>query len=217
MVLVALYKIPNQLLRKVLGKLISCMEGGQAFSESLRFLMKKYHGIDIGIGTYGPCFNAEQTWTGYGNLTVGKYCSLARGVCIFSRNHPYWIGSTSPLFYNGVFYKGAAENLVPYGKLAIGNDVWIGQYAVILPSCKSIGNGAVIGAGAIVTKDIPPYAIVAGNPAKVIKYRFDQNTIEQLEEIKWWDWSVDFIKENMHSFQNVNELIQLGAKVKNEI
>lgn len=209
---VKLYKIKNPSVRKLLRAMMGRLEGGQAFSGSLRQVMLTYHGIDIGIGTYGPCFNDEQTWTGHGNLTVGKYCSLARGVCLYSRNHPYWTASTSPLFYNAAFADGVREDTVPYGKLTIGNDVWIGQYALILPSCRKIGNGAVIGAGAIVTKDVPPYAIVAGNPAKVLKYRFDPETIEKLEAIQWWDWDLDFIKAHAADFQDVQKLIALADR-----
>lgn len=174
--------------------------------------MRQYHGIEVGIGTYGSCFNDEQIWTGKGNLTIGKYCSFARGVCVYSRNHPYWNPSTSPLFYNAEFARGVAEDTVPYGKLSIGNDVWIGQYAVVLPSCKSIGNGAVIGAGAIVTKDVPPYSIVAGNPARIIKYRFDSFTIEQLERLKWWDWDIAELKAHAAVFQDVNLLLDYESK-----
>lgn len=150
-------------------------------------------------------------------MTVGKFSSLARGVCLYSRNHPYWMASTSPLFYNKEFNNTLGKDSVSFGKLTIGNDVWIGQYAVILPSCKNIGNGAVIGAGAIVTKDVPPYAIVAGNPARIIKYRFDEETIAKLEELKWWDWDIAFIKEHADKFQDVNLLIKLASEVKNEI
>lgn len=104
------------------------------------------------------------------------------------------------MFYNSNFAKGLKEDTVPYGKLSIGNDVWIGQYAVILPSCKNIG------AGAVVTKDIPPYAVAAGNPARVIKYRFDQDTIDKLEEIKWWDWDLQELKEHAAEFQSIDRL-----------
>ena len=203
---VKLYAIKSEGFRTLMRKMINKLDGGQAFSLNLRKVMTKYHGIEIGIGTYGPCFNSEQTWTGFGNLTVGKYCSLSRGVCIYSRNHPYWNPSVSPLFYNSNFAKGVKEDTVPYGKLSIGNDVWIGQYAVILPSCKNIGDGAVIGAGAVVTKDIPPYAVAAGNPARVIKYRFDQDTIDKLEEIKWWDWDLQELKEHAAEFQSIDRL-----------
>lgn len=212
MLLVALYRIDNRILRRLLRGMMGRLDGGQAFSQSIREAMKRYHGIEIGIGTYGPCFNEVQTWTGEGNLTVGKYCSLAAGVCIYSRNHPYWFASTSPLFYNPNFANNINEDAVRYGKLAIGNDVWIGQYAIILPSCKSIGNGAVIGADAIVTKDVPPYAVVAGNPAKVLKYRFDEATVRKLEEICWWDWCLDEIKAHADIFQNVESLIHYAEE-----
>lgn len=102
------------------------------------------------------------------------------------------------------------NDTVSYGKLTIGNDVWIGQYAVILPSCDYIGDGAVIGAGSIVTKNVPDYAIVAGNPAKVIKYRFSDEQIEQLKEIKWWDWDVDFLKQNAAALSEFDSLVALA-------
>lgn len=208
-----LYKIQNPLFRRMLRSVIARFDGGWAFSKKLRQVMVKYHGMEIGLGSYGPCFNPEQAWVGYGNLVVGNFTSIAKGVCMYTRNHPYWHASTSPLFYNATFSKGVLnQDAVPYGKLEIGNDVWIGQYAVILPSCKRIGDGAVIGAGAIVTKDIPDYAIVAGNPGKVLKYRFDQETIDKLKEIKWWDWDVSVLKQNAAKFSDVNELIKFAEQ-----
>lgn len=204
-----LYRIPGEGFRKQLRRIIGRLEGGQAWSVTLREVEKKYYGIEIGIGTYGPCFDPEQTWTGYGNLKIGKFCSMAKGVCIYSRNHPYWNPSTSPLFYNHSFAKGAVEeDTVAYGKLEIGNDVWIGQYAIITPSCKRIGDGAVIGAGAIVTKDVPDYAIVAGNPARVLKKRFSDDEIARLKQIKWWDRDIAFLKENSHLFQNTEAFLR---------
>lgn len=209
------YRIKSPVIRHFLRSIVASLEGGQAFSTTLRKMVKKYHGFEIGIGTYGPCFSPEQTWTGYGNLVVGKYTSIASGVCFYSRNHPYWHPSTTPLFYNSSFQKKVLkEDSVPYGKLTIGNDVWIGQYAVILPSCKTIGDGAVIGAGSIVTKDVPPYAIVAGNPARILKYRFDEQTINKLQSIKWWDKDVKWLKENVNSFQDVDSLLALMDETK---
>lgn len=205
-----MYVIRNKHIRKNLRRIIAMCDGGYAFSTILRQVMFKYHGIEIGLGTYGPCFDLEQTWTGFGNLKVGKFTSIARGVCMYTRNHPYWYTSTSPLFYNAEFVRGVLNSdTVPYGKLTIGNDVWIGQYAIILPSCDSIGDGAVIGAGSIVTKNVPDYAIVAGNPAKVIKYRFNDEQIKKLKEIKWWDWDVNFLKKNAASFSEFESLIAL--------
>lgn len=182
---------------------------------TLRKVVYKYHGLKIGIGTYGPCFSPEQTWVGNGNLEVGKFSSLASGVCLYSRNHPYCFASTCPLFYNASFSRqGVEEDTVPYGKLSIGCDVWIGQYVTVLPSCKRIGDGAVIGAGSVVTKDVPDYAIVVGNPAKVLKYRFDEETIRKLKEIKWWDWDLEFIRENTDAFKDVDAVIALADKMK---
>lgn len=86
------------------------------------------------------------------------------------------------------------------GQIIIGNDVWIGNNVILLSGIK-IGNGAVIGAGTIVSKDVPPYAIVVGNPMKVIKYRFNEEQISSLQEIKWWNWDYKKIEENKEWFQ----------------
>ena len=91
-----------------------------------------------------------------------------------------------PYFYNKKF-SGFEVNDVKRTTLSIGHDVWVGYSAIITSSCKNIGNGSIIGAGSVVTKDVAPYAIVAGNPAKVIRYRFDIETINELEKSKWWE------------------------------
>lgn len=101
-----MYIIRNKYVRKNLRRVIAACDGGYAFSMVLRQIMLKYHGIEIGLGSYGPCFDLEQTWTGFGNLKVGKFTSIARGVCMYTRNHPYWHPSTSPLFYNAEFVRG---------------------------------------------------------------------------------------------------------------
>ncbi|MBR6646045.1 MAG: CatB-related O-acetyltransferase, partial [Clostridia bacterium] len=88
----------------------------------------------------------------------------------------------------------------------IGNDVWIGHSALILEGVK-IGDGAIVGAGAVVTKDVPPYSIVVGVPAKVIKYRFSENEIAKLSELKWWDQSVEWIKENVDKFCDIRNFM----------
>lgn len=81
----------------------------------------------------------------------------------------------------------------------------MGQQAIILPGCKKIGNGAIIGGGSIVTHDVPPYAIVVGNPARVIRYRFDQETIKQLEATEWWNMDLDELRQNA---QKIQEIVQ---------
>jgi acetyltransferase-like isoleucine patch superfamily enzyme len=95
---------------------------------------------------------------------------------------------------------------MPYSKgiIEIGNDVWIGTSAIILSGVK-IGHGAVVAAGSIVTKSVPPYAIVGGNPAKIIKYRLSEEKIEELLEMKWWDWSEEKIKKNIDFFSIKND------------
>lgn len=129
------------------------------------------------------------------NVIIGKYCSLANGVCIGVGNHPYKVLTTHPFTYldNDIQLYGnmpvAESNRLKRpepAKTIIGNDVWIGHNAVVIGGV-TVGDGAVIGAGAVVTKDVPPYAIVGGVPAKIIKYRFPQEIIDQLLEIRWWD------------------------------
>lgn len=103
-------------------------------------------------------------------------------------------------------------------RINIGNDVWIGANACILPGI-AIGSGAIIGAGAVVTKSVPPYAIVAGNPARIIKFRFTQYLIQHLLQINWWDFPEEVIKENLSLFQqNLNEetIVEI-EKIKKEI
>jgi len=84
--------------------------------------------------------------------------------------------------------------------IEIGNDVWVGRNAMILPSVKKIGDGAVIGAGAVVTRDVPDFAVVAGNPAVVIKYRFRPETIHKIKQSKWWDKDIEELKGNIEEF-----------------
>ena len=94
-------------------------------------------------------------------------------------------------------------------KISIGNDVWIGCNSVILRGVN-IADGVVVGANTLVNRDVPPYAIVVGNPAKIVKYRFTGNVIQKLLDIKWWDWSIEKIKKNYHLFidENVEDAIK---------
>lgn len=128
---------------------------------------------------------------------IGNFCSLANQTIIGGATHPLdWV-STSPVFYNvagGTNSHLGNKELNPFKKTYIGNDVWVGERAIILQGL-SVGNGAVIGAGSVVTKDVPPYAIVAGCPAKVIRYRFDEDTISALEKVKWWNFSDEKLRQ----------------------
>lgn len=128
------------------------------------------------------------------NSTVGAFCSIAENVCIGHAEHPYNRFSTSPVFYKKdnpfEVSKFAQQAFDEFKPTTIGNDVWIG-YNAYIRSGVTIGDGSVIGAGAVVTKDIEPYSIVAGVPARVIKKRFDDKTIENLLQQKWWNLNDD--------------------------
>jgi len=116
-----------------------------------------------------------------------------------SADHPTSFVSTFPFKVRVMKEAPDGADLLRVGPLEIGNDVWIGRRAIVMPGVR-IGDGAVVGAGAIVTKDVAPYAIVGGNPAKLIRYRFDPNQIESLLAIRWWDWSDEKIRAEQTAF-----------------
>ena len=140
-------------------------------------------------------------------LVIGKFCSIACGAkFIFtSANHTLKSLSTYPfpIFYEewGLDIANVTNAWDNKGDIVIGNDVWIGYEAVIL-SGITVGDGAIIGTSAVVTKDVPPYTIVGGVPAKHIRKRFDEETISSLMELRWWEWSDERIKENLSAIQS---------------
>ena len=131
-------------------------------------------------------------------LIIGRYCAIARGVefVMNGANHMLDCLTTYPFEIIDEF-KGLSRSFGDRGNrgdTVVGNDVWIGQDATILPGVH-IGDGAIIGANSVVAKDVPPFAIVVGNPAQIKKFRFDDETINLLLELKWWDKDVDEVKE----------------------
>jgi virginiamycin A acetyltransferase len=147
-------------------------------------------------------------------LIIGKFVQIANGVQIItgSANHQMNGFSTYPFAVFGEPWSSAYEPKWPNkGDTIIGNDVWIGHESLIMPAV-SIGDGAIIASRSVVTKDVPPYAIVAGNPAKVIRYRFDDKTIAILLEIKWWDWPIEKINQNIAAIVegDIGELSRLS-------
>lgn len=134
-------------------------------------------------------------------LVIGKFCAIARGVKFIMNgaNHKLSGISTYPfyIFGNGWEKVMPEAGELPYkGDTVIGNDVWIGYEALIMPGVR-IGNGAVISSRSVVVADVPPYTIVGGNPARVIRQRFDADTVARLESLAWWDWPVETITQHL--------------------
>ena len=142
------------------------------------------------------------------HATVGKFCSISQNVFIGLPEHKMSSLSTSPLFQTKknalkISWVNSDTNFEEHANVIIGNDVWIGMN-VLVKGGVTIGDGAIIGAGAIVTKNIPPYAVVVGTPAKIIKYRFDEDLINKLLEIRWWDLPKSDILKHINMFSNFN-------------
>jgi acetyltransferase-like isoleucine patch superfamily enzyme len=157
------------------------------FSRKPEGLPERFPDYRFGRGTYGCDLRVYSFGEG-ATLTVGSFCSIAQGVQIFlgGEHRADWV-TTYPF---NVLWK-AAESIQGHpmtkGDVHIGHDVWIGVDAMIL-SGVTIGDGAVIGARTVVTRDVAPYTIVAGNPGRFIRRRFDDQTIERLLRVRWWDW-----------------------------
>ncbi|MBP2651503.1 MAG: transferase hexapeptide repeat containing protein [Firmicutes bacterium] len=193
------------MIRKLCCHIVLWLEEGWCWSKSIREIYRKYHNISIGYGTYGGAFDLRKIPSG---TVFGRYCSIAADVWVFNGNHPKEYFSLHPLFYNPALGH-AKRDMITRNMLYIGNDVWIGANAIILPGVTKIGDGAIIGAGSVVTKNIAPYQIVAGNPAKVINMRFKEEQQNRLIKLQWWDLEKDsltlqqeFLEKNLI---NINE------------
>ena len=184
-------------------------EGGERLSTTLRNVAKSDYSVNVGLYTYGCCFSSYFNLGG--TVNIGNYCSFATDIHYFGANHPMHYASTSPYFYNPVL--GFSVKDIPRETLNIGNDVWCGYGVIITNKCHNIGNGAVIGAGSIVTSDIPPYAIVIGSPAKIKKYRFDETTISLLEESKWFELPPEKI---MKYYEHIDEPKEFAQRIIND-
>lgn len=152
-------------------------------------------------------------------LVIGKFCSIACGAKFLFNCANHALNSLStytfPLFYQewGLDKENITQAWNNKGDIVLGNDVWIGFEAVILAGV-TIGNGAIVGARAVVTKDVPPYTIVGGVPAKSIRKRFSQEVITRLEKLRWWDWPENWIRQNIHAIQagNLEQLEEFAVQ-----
>ncbi|MCS0654754.1 CatB-related O-acetyltransferase [Cytobacillus firmus] len=196
----------------------------------------KYNAFEISkIGG----FTYMQGGTFFAVESIGRFCSLAAGVYTGPAEHPSSFLSSSPFFYTNTnsgkwptsdkFKKFIDKNKDQIektnnirsnvtrnnSKIIIGNDVWIGLNVTILRGVK-IGDGAIIASGAVVSKDVPPYAIVGGVPAKIIKYRFDADVIYSLLQIKWWEYQVEILEDmDWSNIRECVELLELRTKTGN--
>jgi acetyltransferase-like isoleucine patch superfamily enzyme len=145
------------------------------------------------------------------NADIGKFCSIASRVSVGLGRHPTNMVCSHPAFYSNIqpiaksFCK--SNEYTPFDRIKIGNDVWIGENAMIMDGVK-IGHGAVIGMAAVITRNIPDYAIVSGNPARIFTYRFDEEIIGKLLKIKWWDMPDEWFESHYELFRNPLELIK---------
>jgi acetyltransferase-like isoleucine patch superfamily enzyme len=161
-------------------------EGGEFYSSTAREIIRERFGVTIGAYSHGPCFEPG----GFGpGTTIGRYVSIAQRVRAIEANHPMDRLSMHGFFFNGKLGY-VPETNVPLTPLTIEHDAWIGDSVIITPKCRRIGLGAVVGAGSIVTKDVPDFAVVAGNPARLIKWRFSPEMQECIRQSKWWELPV---------------------------
>lgn len=180
-----------------IGKNVSIMRGAVlAASSKIGNNSELYHGVILGknveVGDFTSINNSTKVEVG----KIGHFCSIGVDVIIGPGIHPLHNITTSTLY---IKYLGLSLNGQLKDPPIIGNDVWIGSRSIIMPGVH-VADGAVIGSNAVVTKDVPPYAIVAGVPAKIIKYRFDESTISQIVKLNIWDnyhGNEFFIKEMM--------------------
>ena len=168
-------------------------------------------GVEIGDYTYGTPKITK--FTNKYKVKIGKFCSISANVRILldANHHIDWV-TTYPLSLMLGAVPNNYNHPIGKGNVIIGNDVWIGRDVLIM-SGVTIGDGAVIAAGSVVTKKVADYEIVGGNPAKHIRFRFSEEQIFKLKEIKWWNWDIEKIKENFKLLEadNVDKFIKINA------
>lgn len=161
--------------------------------------------IEVGDYTYASAFDPPEDWASRlapylftfspERLVIGKFCQIADGVVFItsSANHRYDGFSTFPFaIFDGGSMDGRPSMPGPGPDTIVGNDVWLGQGATVLPGAR-IGDGAIIGAGSVVSGDVPDYTVVAGNRARLVRRRFDEETIARLKAVAWWNWPIEAI------------------------
>jgi len=183
-------------IRFLVRSILERIEGGELYSLTLRDIMRKYHGVEIGLYTMGGPFVPASFPPG---TKIGRFCSIMWTARAFNVDHPMNLRSSHALFFN------PSLGLVSHDPrirppLTIGNDVLIGHNAIILPSVRTIGDGAWIGAGTVVHQNVLPYAVVLGHPGRTVCFRFEEDTITDLLASRWWDKTLSEIAQNLEDF-----------------
>lgn len=193
--LIWIYHYKNRYLRKVIRMFLLNRPGAEIYSRTLREIFSKYHGVHVGMYSYGAFHRILPSGT-----IIGRYSTMPRNLSVLDGSHPITHKSDHPFFFNPDF--GFVDELLikRRTKLLIGNDVYIGMDVTILPAVTNIGDGAVIAAGSVVVKDVPAFAIVGGNPAKLIRYRFSQQTIDEIIRSAWWEKDIEELKKDEQEF-----------------
>ena len=169
-------------------------EGGRFRSWTLRYLLYQHHGVHVGAYSYG---GSSLTPGGLPmGVSIGRYVSLAAGLRILQRNHTLTCLSTHPFFFNAKLGMLDSDS-VNRTRVRIEHDAWIGENVIMTPKCSRIGLGAIVGAGSVVTRDVPDFAIVAGNPARLIRWRFADSTMALVRDSQWWDHTIEELREFM--------------------
>jgi acetyltransferase-like isoleucine patch superfamily enzyme len=173
-------------------------EGGPIYSLTIREIFRRFHGVEVGLYTVGPC---EANPDNYPRGTViGRYSSLYWTARAMNRAQP-----PDEELLHSMGTDSAAERPTATSpdrpRLVIGNDVFIGHNAIILPTVGQIGDGAFIGAGSVVQNAVPPYAVVTGNPARVVRYRFSKEKVQELIASQWWQKSLEELSPEMEKLR----------------
>lgn len=179
-------------LRGLVRKLCNRLEGGPFFTATWREILLRFHEVTVGRHSYGPVLDPGLLPPG---TVVGHYCSVGVGLIVRRRDHPVAGDRLHPFFYNARLGFLTRDTVADDrdNRLTIGHDVWIGDRVTVLSGCRSIGNGAVVAAGAVVTRDVPPFAIVAGVPARVLRLRLPEERIADLTAHPWWEEPLDHL------------------------
>lgn len=195
-------------LRRPLYRLLGRLRKNELDNAYLRYVLVTYHDVHIGDFTYGGCFEYGAVPPG---TVIGKFCSFASHLFIVRQDHLKSAVSTHPFLFKPSFGR-VAQDMRSHSRLVIGHDVWVGYHATILPGVRRVGDGAIVAAGAVVTRDVPDFAVVAGVPARVVRYRFNREVREALAAIRWWDWPEATIFDHLQAFYDPATFVEAFRK-----